>query len=126
MDYVKKGTVFLASMAIVVAVVAWANSDFTVSDGTPSPTGVTLDDIYNKLSNNTTTSKSFSPDREPTQASYHDLGEIYSLLTPISSSTITTGSTIMGVSGSYNISNLTPDKVATGTHYGTSSVGTMQ
>lgn len=113
------------SALTVFTVVALAGSDL-IGSGAPSATGVTLEDIYNKLSNNSTSSKNFNPAQDTSVPSFHDLGQIYSLLTPVSSTTITSGTTIMGISGSYNISNLTPDKVATGTSYGTSSIGTLQ
>jgi len=125
MKFSKNIIITVLSALTVFAVVALAGSDL-IGSGNPSPTGVTLEDIYRKLSNNATTSKNFSPTQDTSMANFHDLGQIYNLLTPVSSSSITSGTTIMGISGSYNISNLTPDKVATGTAYGTSSVGTMQ
>ncbi len=117
--------VLIAGIA-VVGFVVFAGTDIFGPAGTPSATNVTLDDIYAKLTNTSIASKTFYPQKTTTEGNFRDLKQLYDLLTPISSTTITSSTTIMGVAGAYNISNLTPDKVATGTTYGTSSVGTLQ
>ena len=126
MKFLKEFIIILFAGIIITGVVVFANSDFSVPVGTPDATGVTLEDIYNKLSNVSTSTKSFGPLVGTSTPNFHDLGQIYDLLTPIDSNTIASGTTIMGVAGTYDISSLDPSNVATGTVYGTSSVGTMQ
>jgi hypothetical protein len=110
---------------VVLGTVVLANTDFSVPAGVPSQTGVTLDDIYHKLNGTSPNIKSFNPAVGTGVANFHDLGEIYELLIPVDSEITASGTVIMGVNGVYDISNLIPENVATGTHYGTSSVGTM-
>lgn len=126
MKFLKESIIVLVAGIIITSVVVFANSDFSVPSGTPTSTGVTLEDIYNKLSGTATTTKSFNPTVDTNTSNFHDLGQIYDLLTPIDPGIIASGTTIIGVTGIYDISGLDPANVATGTIYGTSSVGTME
>jgi len=91
----------------------------------PSSTFVTLADIYNKLVDNSrsTSIKIFNPTSLPTPTNF-TLQDIWNNIPNINPGNIIFGNTILGVTGTYNVSNLTPDKVATGTIYGLGLVGT--
>ena len=126
MKFLREFIVVLVAGIIITGVVVFANSDFFVPAGSPSFTGVNLDDIYNVLSGTPPPTKTFGPTVETSTSNFHDLGQIYDLLTPIDSNTIASGTSISGVAGTYDISSLDPSNVATGTTYGTSSVGIME
>ena len=126
MRLAKEIFIVLIAGIIVVGFVVFAGTDMIGPIGTPAATNISLDDIYAKLTNTSIASKTFYPQKTTNETNFHDLKQLYDLLTPISSTTITSSTTIMGVAGAYNVSNLSPDKVATGTTYGTSSVGTLQ
>ena len=126
MKFLREAFVVLVAGTIVSGVIVFANSSFSIPASVPGPTGVTVEDIYDKLSGISTSTKSFDPTVGTGTQNFHDLGQIFDLLTPIDPNTIASGTTIMGVAGVYDISGLDPANVATGTVYGTSSVGTMQ
>jgi hypothetical protein len=108
----------------------------TIFAGHLSPTNtfgtsfVTLSDIYEKLQNNvySTSSRSFAPVESPA-GTHHTLQEIYdlanSILSVINPENIIAGNSILGIAGTYDVSELSPDKVREGIAYGTSSVGTL-
>ena len=126
MRFLRESVIVLIAVLTITGIVVYANSNFSIPASTPDSTGVTLEDIYNKLSGVATTTKSFNPTIDTNTSNFHDLGQIFDLLTPIDPGTIASGTTIIGVTGTYDISSLDPANVATGTTYGTSSVGTMQ
>ena len=95
----------------------------------PIPSTHTLSDIYNKLINNLYTANILNSFDFPTgeaSSTMHTVEEIWNAIPNISSSTVISGNTILGIAGAYNVSNLTADKVASGTSYGINSVGIAQ
>ncbi|MEI6528125.1 MAG: hypothetical protein WCO10_00435 [bacterium] len=91
----------------------------------PGTSFVTLTDLHNKITNNSysTSSRNFVPTSTPASTNF-TLQQIWNAIPNIHADTIISGHTILGVAGAYNVSNLTPDKVATGTVYGLGQVGT--
>ena len=126
MKLLKEILIVSVSGIIVTGVLVFANISINNPGGVPASTGVTLDDIYHTLNNTSPLVKNFNPLAGPDTANFHDLAEVYDLLTPVDSEIITSGNTIMGIAGTYDISNLLPENVVMGTTYGTSSVGTME
>jgi hypothetical protein len=130
MKNLKQVVIVLIAGLVVTGVVVFANNTLTAPSGDPESTGITLDDIYHKLEGTATTTKSFNPTVNTSTSNFHDLGEIYDLLNnnPLDPNTFTASTTIMGVTGTYDISNLIPENVATGVTYGPngSLVGTME
>jgi hypothetical protein len=118
--------VVLIAGVIVTGVLVFANTDIATPNQEPTSTGVTLDDIYHKLNNTSSLTKDFNPTAGTDVSNFHDLEEIYNFLGPVNPEIVTSNATIMGVTGTYDVSNLLPENVATGTTYGTSSVGTME
>ncbi len=116
---------YILGATLVIGGVVFAGT-LTPSVSTDTANFVTLSDIYNKIILNTysTSTHSISTTSAPV-ASMYTLSDIYNAIPTLSSGTITTGTTIMGIAGAYNTSNLIPGNVATGTSYGTSSVGTL-
>ncbi len=116
---------YILGATLVIGGVVFAGT-LTPSVSTDTANFVTLSDIYNKIILNTysTSTHSISTTSAPT-ASMHTLYEIYNIIPTLLPATILTNTTIMGVAGTYNTSNLIPGNVATGTAYGTSSVGTL-
>lgn len=117
---------------IVLGIIIISSSVVFAGSITPSsylsPTTHTLNDIYQKLTNSSYTSDiadSFSFPTGEATSTMHTLEDIWNLIPTISSSTIISGNTILGIAGSYNTSNLTPSTVASGTVYGNGTVGTM-
>jgi hypothetical protein len=84
----------------------------------------TLSDIYNRLGNinYTPTTHEISTTSSPA-SSMHSLSEIWNNFPTISADTILASTTIMGIEGILALP--TPETVATGTTYGTSSIGTL-
>jgi hypothetical protein len=109
---------------VLLGVVALAGS---LSPQAPVGTTMkTMEDVYQKLTLNTYIPEDhyISTTSSPSQ-SMHSLADIWSAIPTVSSSTITTGTTIMGIEGTYDISSLTPGNVLAGTNYGVDSVGTL-
>jgi photosystem II stability/assembly factor-like uncharacterized protein len=96
-----------------------------IPTGLPGSTFVSLSDIYQKILNNTytTSTREFIPTTTPAGTGF-TLQNIFDAIPTINPDKIISGNTILGVAGTYDISNLTPDKVATGTIYGLGQVGT--
>lgn len=80
------------------------NKDFDPTTSSGTVTGFTIDDIYNLITNNTrplTPTHTFSPSEAPTDTQ-HTLTEIYnSLSTLIDGANVATGTTYLGVVGTY-------------------------
>ena len=126
MKSIKEMVIILIALVTVVGGFVFANSTITTPQSSPDSTGVTLEDIFNKISGTASTTKTFGPVVDTSTSNFHDLGQIYDLLTPIDPNNIASGTTVMGVAGTYDISALDPSNVAVGVSYGTSSVGTME
>lgn len=62
---------------------------------------------------------------QPVYGTMHTLGDVWNIIPTISAENILFGNSFMGIAGTYDITNLTPDKVKVGITYGTSSVGTF-
>ena len=115
---------YILGAFLIIGGVAFAGS-LTPSVNISTPNFVTLSDIYNKILNNTyTVSTHLVSTTSAPVSSMNTLSDIWNAIPTISAGTIINGTTIMGVAGTYNISNLTPDKVLSGITYGTSSTGT--
>jgi hypothetical protein len=112
------GTIFLGRLALA--------GSLDPTGPYPESFGVTLDDIYGKIQDNNyvVLSHQFNPQSAPA-GTFHTLQEIFELIPTVNPDTVISGTTILGVAGTYDISNLTPDKVREGVSYGTSSVGTL-
>jgi hypothetical protein len=126
MKFLKEILIVSMSGVIVTGVLVFANISVNNPGGIPASTGVTLDDIYHTLNNTSPLVKNFNPIVGSDTANFHDLSEIYNLLETVDPETVTSNGTIMGIAGTYDISNLLPENVVMGTTYGTSSVGTME
>ena len=115
--------IFVATL-IVGGVVFAGSLNSSVNTGTTN--FLTLSDLYNKIVNNTYSTSTHSLSTTSVPAStMHTLAEIYNAIPTIDAGTIINGITVMGVTGTYNASNLIPNNVLSGTSYGTSSVGTL-
>jgi hypothetical protein len=95
--------------------------------GAPGTSFVTLTDIYEKILDNTyaTSSRGYEPGAAPA-GTHYTLQQIFDAIPTISPESIIAGNSILGIDGTYDVSNLTPDKVATGTVYGIGLVGTWE
>ncbi len=100
---------YILGATLVIGGVVFAGT-LTPSVSTDTANFVTLSDIYNKIILNTysTSTHSISTTSAPV-ASMYTLSDIYNAIPTLSSGTITTGTTIMGIAGAYNTTNLTPD-----------------
>jgi len=99
--YFKLFFIWLIAITLVVGGVSLAGSSL-IPPGEPSVTFYTLSDIYSKLTNNINTNTEgghgFSPINSPA-GTFATLKEIYEAIPVISSSTILTGNTYMGIGG---------------------------
>lgn len=94
--------------------------------GTDTLTFLTLSDLYNKLIDNnySVSDHTISITSEPSSSMY-TLEDIWNAIPIVPSGIVLNSTSIMGIQGNYNVSNLNPDNVVAGTLYGTSSVGTL-
>ena len=121
----KQIVTYILGAVLVIGGVVFAGS-LTPSVSTNTSNFVTLSDLYNKIIDNTysNSTHSVSTTSAPVSTMY-SLSDIYNAIPTISTYIIINSATIMGVQGTYDISNLTPDKVRAGVTYGTSSIGTF-
>jgi hypothetical protein len=149
-------TIITGGLAIALSVLAVYSitkaGSLTPPGSEATSTGYTLADIYNRLFDNSTATAgnhNFEPSASPTSTMY-SLTQIYNLIPTIDPTKVLSGTTYLGVAGTYSgggytygdnsadqvlttaagagtwdASNLTVDLVATGTAWGTSSVGTL-
>jgi hypothetical protein len=118
-------SLYIIGGLIVLGVVAIAGSLSPLSS--PAPTTRTLNDVYQKLTNNSYSASiadSFNFPTGEATSTMATVEQIYNLIPTIYPSTIISGQTILGVSGSYDVSNLLSQNVASGTTFGVNSVGT--
>ncbi len=130
MNNLKQISILLIALVFVIGGVIIAGSISPLTN-VPETNFVTLGDIYSKIEDDSYNATGH--DLGPTDAispSGNTLLEIWNKLdeaqTGISADKIIAGYNILGVAGTYDISNLTSDNVVAGTNYGTSSVGTME
>lgn len=129
MNLFKKNILIILFSAFIIGANIFAGSLTPIPTNQPGNTFVTLLDIYEKIQNNNyaTSSRSFSPSLPPV-GTFKSLQNIWDKISEITAGinpeNIIASTTILGVTGTYDVSNLTPDKVATGTVYGNGLVGT--
>jgi len=122
MKYFKTSLFILIS---VISIFGVAIAGTLTPSSAPAATLITLNDLYQKVLNNSyvISVHSFNPTLGPASTN-NSLQNIWNIIPMINSGNIISGYNVLGVSGTYNISSLTPDKVATGTVYGLGQVGT--
>ena len=127
MTLFKKNILIILFSAFIVVSNLFAGS--LIPTNPPGTSLVTLSDIYEKIQDNNyaTSSRSFAPNLAPA-GTFVTLQNIWDkaaeIIDNINPETIIAPTTILGVTGTYDVSNLTPDMVATGTVYGNGLVGT--
>ena len=92
----------------------------------PAATSYTLTDIYTRLTTNAIAvlgNHIFSPSTSPA-ASLYTLTQIYDAIPTIEEDRVLSGTTLLGVGGTYDINTLTESIVKSGTSYGSGSTGT--
>lgn len=127
MKFLRELVIVLVSGIIITSVVVFAGSLTPINP--PGTTFFTLSDIYEKIQDNNyaTSSRVFTPSLAPagTFVTLQNIWDkIFEISSSINSENIIAPITILGVAGTYDVSNLTPDKVAQGVVYGNGFVGT--
>lgn len=126
MSKLKIFSLYLLGGVLVVSAISFAGS--LSPSSSPSPTTHSLNDIYQKLIDNSYTESIPADFNFPTgeaTSTMFTVEDIWNAIPEISSSTIISGETILGIDGIYNTVGLTPDRVASGTSYGVGLTGTM-
>ncbi|MCX6713315.1 MAG: hypothetical protein NTY66_03870, partial [Candidatus Vogelbacteria bacterium] len=93
----------------------------------PGASGYTLSNIYDRLTSNASATAGdhpFAPSGAPA-GSFHTLTEIYNSIPTIDASKLLTSATYLGVTGTYDVTNLTVGNVKSGTTFGAGQTGTL-
>jgi hypothetical protein len=125
MKLFKKSLIIILFTTIIIGGAVFAGQ--LTPTGAPGTSFVTLTDIYEKILDNTyaTSSRDYEPSLAPA-GTHYTLQQIFDIIPAINPELVISGNSILGVDGTYDVSNLTPDKVATGTVYGVGLVGTWE
>ncbi|MEK7193373.1 MAG: hypothetical protein AAB652_01130 [Patescibacteria group bacterium] len=119
-----------SSITIVVSfllVATAARAGSLTPSSSPAASSYTLGDVYARLTTNATTSAGnhvFAPSASPTSTLY-DLTTIFNTIPTIDATKVASGTSYLGIAGTYTTSNLTTSSVATGTIFGVGLTGTL-
>lgn len=104
MKFKAKQTIFSALAFLIILGGTILAGSLMPTGPVGTPTMYTLSDIYNKLNLNTYTpsAHTVSTTSSPTAGTFNTLTEIWNSIPTISASTIATGTTIMGITGTMN------------------------
>jgi hypothetical protein len=111
----------------VLIIYGIANAGSLTPPALPAATSYTLADIYTRLTTNAAVTEAnhlFAPSATPAGTLY-TLKQIYDAIPTVNPAKILASISYLGITGTYNISNLTAANVKSGTTYGTSSTGTL-
>ncbi len=120
----------IASSFIVIAItfIIVKAGDLFPSSTTAEPSLYTLGDIYNKLTDNTSSASEGDHDLDssatPT-STFYTLKQIYEAIPTLDARKMLTTADYMGLIGTYNATNLIPANVKNGTEFGDGETGTM-
>ncbi|MEK7193374.1 MAG: hypothetical protein AAB652_01135 [Patescibacteria group bacterium] len=118
-------TITIVISIFIVATAARAGS--LTPSSSPAASSYTLGDVYARLTTNATTSAGnhvFAPSASPTSTLY-DLTTIFNTIPTIDATKVASGTSYLGIAGTYTTSNLTTSSVATGTIFGVGLTGTL-
>lgn len=93
----------------------------------PAATSYTLTDIYTRLTTNATATAgdhAFAPSASPAGTLY-TMTQIYDAIPTIAADRVISGTTLLGVGGTYDITNLSTASVFNGIAFGSGSTGTL-
>jgi len=111
----------------LLATVSLARAGTLTPSTSPAATSYTLSDLYTRLTTNATATSgnhSFSAPGS-VAATLQDLAALYNAIPTIVSSTVVSGTSYLGITGIYNMTNLTTSTVASGTIFGVNQTGTL-
>jgi hypothetical protein len=125
--FVEPAKIFLVVFASVLIVSGIVKAGSLTPSDVPAASGYTLNDIYTRLTTNVSTtdgSHSFSPQGAPA-STFYDLNDIYNAIPTIDPEKILADATYLGISGTYDVSNLSTAMVKEGVIFGISFTGSL-
>lgn len=118
---------FLSSVTAVLLCVTVAYAGSLTPSASPAATSYTLTDIYTRLTTNATATAGdhdFAPDGAPA-ATLYTLTQIYNAIPTIEADRMLSGTSLLGVAGTYDIADLGAAVVRLGVAFGSGSTGTL-